>query len=140
MLRVALTNLVANAVKYTGGREKAVIEVGATRDERETVVFVRDDGAGFDGQYAHKLFGVFQRLHGADEFEGTVGTAHGNSPSVPRDQEIGRLCQKCNQEPRCGGQQRTAARCRRHQRRGRAPPRADCVPGRAHAAHRQPQS
>ncbi|MBI4986425.1 MAG: PAS domain S-box protein [Rhodocyclales bacterium] len=78
MLRVALDNLIANALKFTRHCQPAQIEIGcATGDATETVVFVRDNGAGFDMKYADKLFGVFQRLHRADEFEGTgIGLAN----------------------------------------------------------------
>jgi PAS domain S-box-containing protein len=76
LLKQVWANLISNAIKYTRGREPAVIEIGCQRTNNENVYFVRDNGAGFDMQYASKLFGVFQRLHDADEFEGTgVGLA-----------------------------------------------------------------
>jgi PAS domain S-box-containing protein len=76
MLRVVMMNLLSNAVKFTRTREEAVIEAGCESREGETVVFVRDNGVGFDKKYMDKLFGVFNRLHSADEFEGTgVGLA-----------------------------------------------------------------
>jgi PAS domain S-box-containing protein len=78
MLRVVLVNLISNALKFTHRRAQAEIEIGCLPErEKETTVFVRDNGAGFDMRYAEKLFGVFQRLHGASEFEGTgIGLAN----------------------------------------------------------------
>jgi light-regulated signal transduction histidine kinase (bacteriophytochrome) len=99
LLRLALVNLMANAVKFTGTRTEAKIEIGCipscdgsprgiilpaacgvavpTIPQGETVIFVRDNGVGFDPRYADKLFGVLQRLHSADEFEGTgIGLAN----------------------------------------------------------------
>jgi signal transduction histidine kinase len=77
MLKVALTNLLANAIKFTRARPQAQIEIGCTdRNDGQVEVFVADNGAGFDVRYVEKLFGVFQRLHRADEFEGTgIGLA-----------------------------------------------------------------
>ena len=77
MLRLVVVNLVSNAVKFTRMREAAEIEIGAVgRDDDEVELFVRDNGAGFDMQYVDKLFGVFQRLHLPEQFEGTgIGLA-----------------------------------------------------------------
>ena len=76
LMRVVLENLVGNAWKFTSHRSKARIEFGSSTDGKETVYFLKDDGAGFDMAYANKLFGVFQRLHNTTEFPGTgIGLA-----------------------------------------------------------------
>jgi signal transduction histidine kinase len=76
LLRQVFVNLLHNAVKYTRPRDRAIIEVGSTAATRETIFHVKDNGVGFDPNYADRLFGVFQRLHRAEEFEGTgVGLA-----------------------------------------------------------------
>ncbi len=76
LLRQVWFNLLSNALKFTRGRSPARIVIGSRRDNGETVYFVRDNGVGFDMRYADKLFGVFQRLHRAEEFEGTgIGLA-----------------------------------------------------------------
>lgn len=77
MLRIALVNLVSNALKFTRPRKVARIEIGCKKkDETEVIIFVRDNGVGFDMNYADKIFGVFQRLHRQEDFEGTgIGLA-----------------------------------------------------------------
>jgi signal transduction histidine kinase len=77
MLRLVVVNLVSNAVKFTRMRKPAEIEIGCVdRNKKEVEVFVRDNGAGFDMQYVNKLFGVFERLHLPEQFEGTgIGLA-----------------------------------------------------------------
>jgi len=76
LLRIAMDNLLGNAWKYTGKKTQAEIEFGARDIDGTHTFFVRDNGAGFNMEYAQKLFGAFQRLHGASEFEGTgIGLA-----------------------------------------------------------------
>jgi len=76
LLRQVWQNLVSNAIKFTGNTPEPLIEIGATRLDGKVEYFVRDNGAGFDMSHASRLFGVFQRLHGASDFEGTgVGLA-----------------------------------------------------------------
>jgi PAS domain S-box-containing protein len=78
LMRMVLVNLISNAVKFTGTRSQAKIEIGCSSNGNgETVTFIRDNGAGFNPEYAGKLFGVFQRLHSDNEFEGTgIGLAN----------------------------------------------------------------
>jgi len=77
MLQQVIVNLISNALKYSRPRKKAQIEIGSMKSDNKTVFFIRDNGVGFDMSYADKLFGVFQRLHPAREFEGTgIGLAN----------------------------------------------------------------
>jgi light-regulated signal transduction histidine kinase (bacteriophytochrome) len=76
LLRQVWVNLLSNAYKFTQKKESAQIQIGSERHENECIYFIKDNGVGFDMQYANKLFGVFQRLHRAEEYEGTgVGLA-----------------------------------------------------------------
>jgi len=76
MLRRVWQNLIDNAIKYTGAKDSAHIEIGVTSSGDEQIFWIKDDGAGFDMRYVDKLFGMFRRLHGVDEFSGTgIGLA-----------------------------------------------------------------
>jgi len=76
LLSQVIVNLISNAIKYPAKSEKPAVEIGSYKKDDEIEYFVKDNGAGFDMSYAHKLFGVFQRLHSHNEFEGTgVGLA-----------------------------------------------------------------
>ena len=97
LMRLVFVNLLSNAAKFTRPREAAVIELDHTRVEGRLTVFVRDNGVGFSMKYADKLFGVFQRLHRQEEFEGTgVGLAtvqrivHRHGGQVWAEAEVGR--------------------------------------------------
>jgi light-regulated signal transduction histidine kinase (bacteriophytochrome) len=75
-MRQVWINLISNAIKYSKKKEIANIEIGSNMESNRVVYFIRDNGVGFDMKYADKLFGVFQRLHKIQEFEGTgVGLA-----------------------------------------------------------------
>lgn len=77
MIRLALRNLMSNSVKYTRAKDEAIIEIGGEITTGETVYFIRDNGVGFQMQYVDKLFGVFQRLHRMEDYEGTgIGLAN----------------------------------------------------------------
>jgi light-regulated signal transduction histidine kinase (bacteriophytochrome) len=76
LMRIALTNLLQNAFKFTSKKDFTFIEFGAKDQNGKRVYFIRDNGAGFDMQYAKKLFGAFQRLHKAEDYPGTgIGLA-----------------------------------------------------------------
>jgi light-regulated signal transduction histidine kinase (bacteriophytochrome) len=76
LIRQVFQNLIGNALKYSRPRSPAVIEIGQVEIAGEEVIFVKDNGVGFDMEYASNLFGVFQRLHLDEEFEGTgIGLA-----------------------------------------------------------------
>jgi len=76
MIRQVFANLLSNALKFTATRQAAHIEIGHKSERGENAYYVKDNGVGFDMNYADRMFGVFQRLHGAEEFEGTgVGLA-----------------------------------------------------------------
>jgi light-regulated signal transduction histidine kinase (bacteriophytochrome) len=75
-MRQVWANLIANAIKFSSKEKKPVIKIGGSKENGFNVYFVKDNGVGFNPEYTHKLFGVFQRLHKSDDFEGTgVGLA-----------------------------------------------------------------
>jgi light-regulated signal transduction histidine kinase (bacteriophytochrome) len=76
LLKQVWVNLISNAIKYSRLKSDSEIDIGSTEKGNEIIYYIKDNGVGFDMQYYDKLFGVFQRLHGEDEFEGTgVGLA-----------------------------------------------------------------
>lgn len=76
LLKQAITNIISNSIKFTRPREKAIITAGLTRENNENIYYIKDNGVGFNMKYVHKLFGVFQRLHGSKDFEGSgIGLA-----------------------------------------------------------------
>jgi len=79
LIKLVWSNLISNALKYSKNKEKAVIDIGAKIVNGETIFFIKDNGVGFDMKYVRKLFGVFQRLHKAKDFEGIgIGLADVN--------------------------------------------------------------
>ena len=79
LIKQVWINLISNALKYSRNKEKAVIEIGSKNEYDKTIFFIKDNGAGFDMKYAEKLFGVFQRMHKARDFEGIgIGLANVN--------------------------------------------------------------
>jgi light-regulated signal transduction histidine kinase (bacteriophytochrome) len=76
LIKQVWINLISNAIKYSKHKQKTFIEIGAYEKDKQVIYYVKDNGAGFDMQYYDKLFGVFQRLHSQEEFEGTgIGLA-----------------------------------------------------------------
>lgn len=71
LLQQVLSNLITNSIKFTKNKDNAIIEIGSEEGKNENIYYVKDNGAGFNMKYANKLFGLFQRLHGSEEFEGT---------------------------------------------------------------------
>ena len=71
LLKQVFTNLLSNAFEYTRRKDGAIVEVGCRKQAEESIYFVQDNGAGFDMRYADRLFGIFQRLHSSEQFEGT---------------------------------------------------------------------
>jgi light-regulated signal transduction histidine kinase (bacteriophytochrome) len=77
LMRMVWFNLISNAIKFTREKDYAQIKIGFTDEKNEFIFYIRDNGAGFDMRYVHKLFGVFQRLHSKQQFEGTgIGLAN----------------------------------------------------------------
>ena len=100
LLTVVFDNLFGNAWKFTGKRDGARIEFGVTSNDGHPVYFVRDNGAGFDMAFANKLFGVFQRLHAATEFEGTgVGWPRYDASSAGTEAASGRKEKSTAEQP-----------------------------------------
>jgi light-regulated signal transduction histidine kinase (bacteriophytochrome) len=98
LIRQVWTNLISNAIKYTGKKPEAVIEIGGSVGRKEVTFFIRDNGIGFDMQYTRKLFGVFKRLHKSTDFEGigvglaivnSIVTRHGGTCSAHGEPGVG---------------------------------------------------